>query len=246
MESIEFPEHQDLDPRSIIALFSHLKETYFFMKDVQGRFVGANQLQLKKLGLYSESELKGKTDLDFFPQHMVYHYLKDDQKVMSTGKPVHRRIELVANCDGTASWHMTTKHPLYDRSGICVGIIGYMHDLEENNQHLVFYTKMNNVIEYIHKNFNQPIELSDLAQEAKLSVSQFVRRFSEVFNQSPIRFLIHYRVYQASHMLVKRDYSISEIALKVGFYDHSHFSKEFKKIFTMSPGSYRKFHQSKS
>ena len=243
---MEFPEQQNLDPRSIITLFSGLEEVYFFMKDIQGRFIGANKLQLKKLGLHSEKELIGKTDLDFFPKHMVHHYLKDDRKVIKTGKPIHRRIELVANCDGSASWQVTTKHPLNNKYGICVGIIGYMLDLEEGNQNRIFYSKMNNVIQYIHKNFNQPIELSDLAQHANLSISQFSRRFSEVFDQSPIRFLIQYRVHKASHIIIKADYSISEIALKVGFYDHSHFSREFKKIFTMSPGSYRKFHLKKS
>ena len=48
------------------------------MKDREGRFIGANDLQLEKLGLKSEDELIGKTDFDFFPSYMIAHYAKDD------------------------------------------------------------------------------------------------------------------------------------------------------------------------
>ena len=47
------------------------------MKDREGRFIGANQQQLEKLGLKSEEELIGKTDFDFFPSYMIADYSED-------------------------------------------------------------------------------------------------------------------------------------------------------------------------
>lgn len=241
------PSHrQELDPVSILATFSGLGDVYFFMKDREGRFIGANQQQLEKLGLESEEELIGKTDVDFFPSYMIDHYAEDDAQVMRSGKPILRRVELVANPDATISWHVTTKFPLLDRLGDCVGIIGYMRDLERSDDSWQPYRRMNAVVKYINEHYAEPISVPKLATVASLSISQFERRFRTVFGQTPSKFLIRYRLTRASQILVHSEESLSEIAHAVGFYDHSHFSREFKKQFGQSPGRYRQAHAAES
>lgn len=245
--SLDFPlakpsAHQQLDPASILATFSGLGDVYFFMKDREGRFIGGNQLQLEKLGLESEAELIGKTDYDFFPSYMIAHYAEDDARVMRSREPLLRRVEWVSNPDGSISWHVTTKFPLLDRQGDCIGIIGYMRDLERSDDSWQPYRRMNAVVKYINAHYAEPISVAKLASVASLSVSQFERRFRRVFGQTPSRFLIRYRLTRASQILVRSDESLSEIAHEVGFYDHSHFSREFKKQFGQSPGCYRRAH----
>ena len=234
--------NQNLDPNSILALFSALGDVYFFMKDRDGRFIGANNLQLEKLGLSSEEALIGKTDLDFFPSYMIAHYAKDDAQVMDSGEPILRRVELVANPDGSVSWHVTSKFPLYDNQGACVGIIGCMRDFDRSDNAWQPYRRMNAVVDYINLNFSEPIEMAQLAKVANLSISQFERRFRTVFEQTPSRFLIKYRLTRASQILMHSDNTVSEIAQEVGFYDHSHFTREFQKLFGIAPGRYRKAH----
>lgn len=236
------PNRHQLDPSSILALFSALGDVYFFMKDKAGRFIGANQQQLEKLGLESEDELIGKTDFDFFPSYMISHYAEDDAQVMRTREPILRRVELVANTDGSVSWHVTSKFPLLNRDGECIGIIGCMRDFDRSENAWQPYRRMNAAVEYISKHYSEPIELSDLSKVAGLSISQFERRFRIVFEQTPSRFLIRYRLTRASQILVHSEETLSHIAQEVGFYDHSHFSREFQKLFGMSPGRYRKAH----
>lgn len=238
------PAPLNLDPNSILSLFSALGDVYFFMKDLKGRFISANALQLEKLGLQNQKELIGKTDYDFFPSYMIAHYAKDDAKVVSSKEPILRRVELVANPDGSVSWHITSKFPLYDLDGNCVGIIGCMRDFERSDDTWKPYRRMNAAVNYISQHFKGPIEVAALAKVAGLSVSQFERRFRQVFGLTPSRFLIRYRLTRASQRLVRSDMTISEVAQEVGFYDHSHFSREFQKIFGMSPGKYRRLHQS--
>ncbi|MEM9026640.1 MAG: AraC family transcriptional regulator [Verrucomicrobiota bacterium] len=230
----------DIDPHSLLELFSALKDVYFFIKDQKGRFIGGNELQLQKLGLKSEAELIGKTDNDFFPSYLISRYAKDDAKVMETGEPILRRVELVANSDGSVSWHITSKFPLKNRQGACVGIVGYMRDFEKSDNAWQPYKRMNTVVDYIRENYQEPIEVSDLATVAGLSVSQFERRFRVAFQETPSRFLINFRLTRASQILIHSDDTLTAIAHKVGFYDHSHFSREFAKVFGMSPGKYRK------
>lgn len=226
----------------MLALFSALGDVYFFMKDREGRFIGANELQLEKLGLDSEAELMGKTDYDFFPSYMISHYAKDDQQVIKSREPILRRIELVANADGSISWHVTSKFPLYDQSGDCIGIIGCMRDFARSDVSWQPYRRMNSVVDYISEHYAEAIEMTDLAQVAGLSVSQFERRFRLAFQQTPSRFLIRYRLTRASQLLINSEATLSHIAQEVGFYDHSHFSREFQKVFNTSPGRYRKEH----
>lgn len=233
--------HQ-LDASSIVSLFSALGDVYFFMKDREGRFIGANQLQLNKLGLHSEEELIGKTDYDFFPSYMIAHYATDDAHVMESGEPILRRVELVANPDGSISWHVTSKFPLLDIAGNCVGIVGCMRDFDRSDDAWQPYRRMNTAVDYISQHYAEPIEMTDLARVAGLSVSQFERRFRVAFQQTPSRFLIRYRLTRASQLLVHSDATISEIAHEVGFYDHSHFTREFLKVFNIPPGRYRKLH----
>lgn len=238
--------YAELDPSSILQLFSVFPDIYFFMKDRNGRFMGANQLQLEKLGLDSEEALIGKTDFDFFPSYMIAHYARDDAQVMQSGEPILRRVEVVANPDSSISWHITSKFPLLNRNGACVGIIGCMRDFDYSNQAWQPYRRMNAVIDYIGAHYSTAIDMDDLARVASLSISQFERRFRQVFQQTPSRFLIRYRLTRASQMLMRSDATISQIAQDVGFYDHSHFSREFQKLFGSAPGRYRKMHSANS
>ena len=234
---------QGLEPVCLLKVFSAVKDSYFFMKDKDGRFIGANDAQVKKLGLSCENDLLGKTDLDFFPNYMVSQFAKDDAKVIESGEAIHDRVELVANFDGSIKWHVTSKFPLMDVHKKCVGIVGVMRDFDRSEEDWQPYRRMNAVMDYIKENYARPIEIADMAQKASLSVSQFERRFTKLFQQSPSRFLILYRLTRASVMLMESEDTLGKIALEVGFYDQSHFSREFQKCFGQAPGQYRKEHK---
>ena len=50
-------------------------------KDIEGRFTFANQKFCAELGRTLE-EIKGKTDLDFFPKELAEKYRQDDKAVL--------------------------------------------------------------------------------------------------------------------------------------------------------------------
>ena len=233
----------EVTAQSVMALFGALEDVYFFMKDAEGRFVWANPLQLQKLGLKDIPDLVGKTDGDFFPGYMTAHYARDDAAVMRTGQPIFGRVEVVANPDGSVSWHVTSKFPLRDRAGRCVGIVGCMRDFERTDSVWKPFRRMRAVKDYIGEHYAESLSVADLAAVAHLSVSQFERRFKAVFQQRPAQFLVQYRLTRASQLLVQSDFSISEVALRVGFYDHSHFTRAFKALFGIPPGRYRQRHR---
>jgi len=80
---------------------------------------------------------------------------------------------------------------------------------------------------------------SDMACEARLSVSHFTRTFKLVVNESPREFLKAKKKQQAEELLKDPKLNIKEIAEKCGFQNQNHFSAWFKKRFKCSPSDFR-------
>ena len=70
----------------------------------------------------------------------------------------------------------------------------------------------------------------------------FCAEFKKYYKCAPIEYIIKLRMNEALHHLHNINYSITEIAEKVGYEDIYHFSKLFKKQYRVSPmGMRRRF-----
>lgn len=99
----------------------------------------------------------------------------------------------------------------------------------------------NKVIQYIKKHYKEKIVLEDIAKEFNYSVGHLCRKFKLEIGDSIVNYIIKYRISMAMKLLFeRRDLSIEEIALEVGFNDVQFFDKTFKKLVGMTPGQYRK------
>ena len=74
---------------------------------------------------------------------------------------------------------------------------------------------------------------------SNMSLRAFERQFLAAFHLTPQRFLRKLRLRLASRALMDTDESLAEIALKCGFSDQSHFSREFRRQFGRTPREYR-------
>jgi len=95
------------------------------------------------------------------------------------------------------------------------------------------------VISYIHEHYSEKISIETLAAIAYLSRSTFIRRFNKICKMSPSDYIIKCRLEAAEYMLMNTSCTLVEIAFKCGFYDASHFSHTFKKIYGVYPIEYR-------
>ncbi len=55
--------------------------------------------------------------------------------------------------------------------------------------------------------------------------------------------ILRVRVSASRSLLENTDRTIADIALAVGFYDHSHFTRTFKRMMSCSPKQYRDGHR---
>ena len=58
--------------------------------------------------------------------------------------------------------------------------------------------------------------------------------------ESVFEYILYYRIQQSLYLLQSDDYSIMQIALKVGFNSSSYYSKLFKKYMKMTSREYKK------
>jgi len=87
--------------------------------------------------------------------------------------------------------------------------------------------------------YPEPLSLEGVAKEVGLSTSYFSSLFHQVVGVSFREHLCRIRVEESKQMLLSTDYSLTDIALAVGFADQSYFCKVFKRIVGMTPGKYR-------
>ena len=93
-------------------------------------------------------------------------------------------------------------------------------------------------IDYINRFYDREISVTELAELCKLSVSHFRRVFKEKTGFTPLGYRESVRIHWAKQLLISDLFTVSEIALKLHYYDVYHFSKDFKKYTNMSPKEY--------
>lgn len=93
------------------------------------------------------------------------------------------------------------------------------------------------VRDYLRSNFAENVSLSELASLTGLSPYHLLRVFRNQTGIPPHEYQIQMRVIQAGRLL-RKGYSISDAAHETGFFDQSHFSRNFKRITGMTPGLY--------
>jgi AraC-like DNA-binding protein len=195
-------------------------------------------------GRRDEGYIIGKTDFEFFPNHTAEAFQRDDLAVVNSGVKIVDRIEAISYEDGSVRWYSTNKVPLYGRDGRVIGVAGTTRELDTGRSPDPLYAEFAGVIDFINKNFPQPIEIKSLAGMLSLSVSQFERRFKQIFQETPVRFVLKIRVNEACKLLVNTRRPVSWIARATGFFDQSYFSKQFSRRMGLSPRQYReKYYQ---
>lgn len=221
-------------------LFEGLPDIYMFAKDLQGRFTFANHIFVEKCGFRKDDELLGLTDADVFPRHLAEKYMRDDGQVMRTGKPLANVVELVINVGKSPDWYSTTKVPIFGEGGKVVGVAGFTRDFKKMSSKSRNYMVMEKVIDYVMEHYSSAIEIETLASLVCLSISQFERKFKATFGVSPLKYVSMVRIQAACQALAATDARISRISSENGFYDLSHFNRQFRSQTGMSPSAYRK------
>lgn len=95
------------------------------------------------------------------------------------------------------------------------------------------------MLQFIHDHYAENIRLKDIAKSANISKSSALEIFNHGINQSPVSYLIEYRLIQAAILLKNTKNTISYISLVTGFSSESYFCRKFKDRFKVTATEYR-------
>ncbi len=231
----------DLGP--FLQLMDLIPDVGFFMKDRRGRFILQNRRAYECCRVGSEMETLGKTDREFFPKDRADLYMEGDQEVMRTGKPIVNAIQPSPDAPNGEELIIYSKVPVRDKDGRIIGVAGIHRRIDNLRAPPKAFGRLSRAVDTLHQRFREHHDMVDLAASTGLSRSQFDRHFQRLFGTTPHEYLLRIRVHHASDLLERTSKSITDIALESGFYDHSHFSRTFKRIMGVAPLGFRKRHQ---
>ncbi|MEM9410674.1 MAG: chemotaxis protein CheB [Planctomycetota bacterium] len=99
---------------------------FIFIKDLQGRYLLANEQSRRVFGVSSD-KIIGKSNFEFLPHVIADRIAESDQAVLTMGNKVE--IEEVIPCKGRGRSYLTVKFPLKDETGSIYAIAGMKTDI---------------------------------------------------------------------------------------------------------------------
>lgn len=96
-------------------------------------------------------------------------------------------------------------------------------------------------VDYISKHYADNLTLAEVAERVSITPNYLTGLMKRELNMSFVEYLTHYRIEIAQKLLLDTNLLSYEIADKVGFPDHSYFSRTFKKMTGFGPREFRLF-----
>ncbi len=105
-------------------------DTVYF-KDRESNFVWNSKRHATQVGAASPEEMRGKSDLDYFPEKFAQEARKTEIDIMQTGKPHINIPEELDDPDGTTHYFLASKYPFYNEDKEIIGTWGMTRDITE-------------------------------------------------------------------------------------------------------------------
>ena len=100
--------------------------------------------------------------------------------------------------------------------------------------------QLRRIKEFVDVHISKGLGISELASLVGLSQFHFIRAFKHSVGLSPYQYVLAERISVAKELLSKRDLSIADVALAVGFSDASQLNRVFRKLMGVTPTVYRR------
>lgn len=100
--------------------------------------------------------------------------------------------------------------------------------------------RIKTMLQFIHENFGEEINVPKIAASAMLSESECLRCFRNTINTTPSQYLKDYRLQEAARRLVSTKDKVGDIGTACGLPDAAYFTKLFRETMGCTPGEYRR------
>lgn len=90
-------------------------------------------------------------------------------------------------------------------------------------------------ISEIKERFSETINIKSLSKDIGMSESSLYNNFKKITTMSPLQFQKKIRLEEAKQLLLTQNLDASQVAFEVGYESPSQFSREYSRMFGMSP-----------
>ncbi|MHB1038516.1 MAG: AraC family transcriptional regulator [Pirellulales bacterium] len=97
------------------------------------------------------------------------------------------------------------------------------------------FTRIARVLKHIHTDCAQPLTVESMAKRAGMSIAAFHHNFKLVTASPPLQYLKRIRLERARRLMAHDGHNASTAARAVGYESPSQFSREFKRLFSVTP-----------
>jgi AraC-like DNA-binding protein len=226
---------------TLLALLDFVEGVQSWIKDRNGVYCWVNRAFLLNYSVDAcLDSVVGKTDYDLSPRHLADQFRLDDSQVIDGGSIINR-LELVGRFDHISNWCLTTKLPVRIDDGTITGTAGITRpaNAEELSAPSHPDLGLSRALTFVREHHSAPISNQSLAAISGRSVRALERLFVRELRLTPQQYLRRIRVRLACQDLIFSQWSLSEVALRHGFCDQSHFNREFRLETQMTPRAYR-------
>lgn len=84
------------------------------------------------------------------------------------------------------------------------------------------------------------LTLTEISEQIHFSPYHISHVFKRIYNLSPMQYVAHRRIGEAQTYLIDTDWTVTDIAMKIGFSNTNQFHHTFSKLVGTTPGKYRK------
>jgi AraC-like DNA-binding protein len=109
---------------------------------------------------------------------------------------------------------------------------GSLRALASRDEHFAHIAR---ALKHIHSEYARPLSVEEMSRKAGMSVAAFHHNFKLVTASSPLQYLKRIRLDRARRLMAHDGYNASTAARAVGYESPSQFSREFKRLFGVTP-----------
>ena len=96
-------------------------------------------------------------------------------------------------------------------------------------------SQVNKAIDFIKRNFDKALRMSDVARKAGMSASALNQHFRAATAMSPLQYQKHVRLQTARRLIFTESVDAAAAANRVGYESPSQFSREYRRLFGAPP-----------
>ncbi len=95
--------------------------------------------------------------------------------------------------------------------------------------------RIGKAIDWLKTNISSPLRIEALASRVQMSTPSFHHHFRQLAGMSPLRYQKWLRLNEARRLMLNEHYDVTTAAFAVGYESLSHFSREYTRMFGISP-----------